>query len=193
MKKIIQNSIFILFSTFILFSCSGDDLELTSANYNAKLLKTFIYDSDLVGEWKIKSMLVNKKIDLNADGESNEDLLRETSCFEEMIYTFKGDKTFTIINPTLELTMLDDEDSFNCQPPATISGKWSIKDDTLILFIRTNGADLVERKHLVLTDDLFYLEINEKESMQFINDKGNSSVSGLSVVVLEFKRTPKKF
>lgn len=193
MKKITQNSVFLFFISFLLFSCSGDDLEnIRHAEYNAKMLDVFIYDSDLVGEWKVKTMVVNKSIDLNGDNELNTNLLLESGCFENMVYTFKGDKTFTIINPILELTLLDNKDEFKCQDPATITGKWSIKDDMLILYIRTNGLDYQEKKHLILIDDHFYLEVNKDESREFINDRGNSSVKGLSVVALEFKRTSKK-
>lgn len=194
MKKIIPNPFLLLFSSLFLFSCSGDDLgDISSADYNAQMLDVFIYDSQLIGEWKVEAMIADRHVDLNGDGELNNDLLLESACFEEMVYTFKGNKTFTIINPTLELTQLDDKDQFNCQSPTTISGKWSIKDDILILYIRTNGPDYQEKKHLILIDDRFYLEINKDESKEFINDRRNSSVSGLSVVALEFKRTAKKF
>lgn len=193
MKSIIQNCIVALLFSNFLISCSGDDMEdLKSADYNAQMINTFIYDSDLVGEWKIKSMISNKVSDLNGDGEFGSDLLKESSCFEEMIYTFKGNKTFTIINSTLELNSLNDKDDFICQNTTTISGKWSIKDDMLTLYIRKNNQEYQEQKHLILIDDSFFLEINKIESRDFINDKGNSSAAGLSVVALEFKRTSKK-
>ena len=193
MKKIIPNSILLLFTSLILISCSGNDLEnINSADANAQLVNAFIYDSELVGEWEVDAMITDREIDLNGDGESNYDLLSESSCFDKMVYTFKGDKTFTIINPILELTSREDEDEFNCQSPNTITGKWSIKDDNLILYIKRNNVEYQEKKHLILLENHFYLEINNNESKEFINDKGNSSVSGLSVVALEFKRTSKK-
>ncbi len=193
MKKIILNSIFVLFYSIFLISCSGEDLEnVKSSDYKAKMLDVFIYDSELVGEWKVKSIIADRDIDLDGDGEYNNDLFLESSCFEEMIYTFKGDKTFTIVNPTLELSMLDNKDVFKCQTPTSIRGKWSIKDNTLILYIRTNGPDYQENKPLILIDDRFYLEINKDESKDFINDKGGSSATGLSIVALEFKRTNKR-
>ena len=194
MKKIIQNSILIFFSTLTLISCSGDDLQnINSADYNARMLDVFIYDSELVGEWEVDAMITDREIDLNGDGVSNYDLLSESSCFEKMVYTFRGDKTFTIINPILELTNREDKDVFNCQSPTTITGKWSIKDDSLILYIKRNNLEYQEKKHLILLENHFYLEINKNESKEFINDKGNTSVSGLSVVALEFERTSKKF
>lgn len=192
MKKIITNSLLLLFCPVFIVSCSGDDLEnLGSAEYNAKMLDVFIYDSDLVGEWAIESMIVDRDIDLNGDGKPNKDLLQESSCFEKMVYTFRGDKTFTIVNPALELTNVEDNDEFKCQSPSTISGKWSLKDDTLTLYIRRNYQEFQERKQLSLLDNQFYLEVNKDESKDFINDKGNNSVSGLTVVVLKFKRTLK--
>lgn len=192
MKKIIPNSI-LLFFALSLISCSGEDLDNNgSTDYNAKMLDVFIYDSELVGEWEVDAMITDRQTDLNGDGESNYDLLMESSCFEKMVYTFKGDKTFTIINPILELTKRDNKDEFNCQNPTTISGKWTIKDDMLTLYIKKNNVEYQEKKHLVLLENHFYLEINKNESKEFINDKGNSSVSGLSVVALEFERTSKK-
>ncbi len=193
MKKIISNSIVVVFFSLFIISCAGDDLEeIQSAEYNAQLGNIFIYDSDLVGEWKIGTIAVNRNVDLNGDGESSNDLLLETSCFESMIYTFKGNKTFTIINPTLELTEIDNKDEFKCQNPTTISGKWSLKDDMLTLYIKRNNLEYTETKHLILIEDSFTLEINEDESKDLINDKGNSSAAGLSVVALEFQRTSRK-
>lgn len=193
MKKIIPNSILFLFFALFLISCSGEDIgNIGSEDYNAKMLDVFIYDSELVGEWEVDAMITDREIDLNADGVSNYDLLMESSCFEKMVYTFKGDKTFTIINPSLELTTRENKDQFNCQNPTTITGKWSIKDDMLTLYYRKNSTEYQEKKHLILLENHFYLEINRNESKEFINDKGNSSVSGLSVVALEFERTSKK-
>lgn len=193
MKKSITNSIIVVFFSLFIISCAGDDLEeIQSAEYNAQLANTFIYDSDLVGEWKIGSMITDLNVDLNGDGELNKDLLLESKCFDNMIYTFKGDKTFTIINPSLELTATDNQDEFKCQAPTTISGKWSLNDDMLTLYIRRNNVEYQEKKHLILIEDSFTIEINEAESKDFIIDKGNSSAEGLSVVALEFKRTSRK-
>ena len=192
MKKLFQNSIFILFFPVFLISCSGEDVEdLTSANYNAQVVKTFIYDSDLVGEWKLQSMIADRQIDLNGDGELNNDLLNESSCFENISYTFRGNKTFTIRNSTLELKALNDKDEFKCLPATTISGKWSIKDDMLTLYIRKNNQEYTEQKHLIYTKDQFFIEINQYESRDYIIDKGNNSAAGLSVVAVEFIRTSK--
>ena len=192
MKKIIQNSIFILFLPLLFISCSPEEVEnITAANYNAQVVKSFIYDSDMVGEWKLQAMVANKDIDLDGDGELNNDLLNETSCFENMSYTFRGNKTFTIVNATLELKAQNEKDEFKCQSATTISGKWSIKDDMLTLYIKKNNQEYTEQKHLIYTKDQFFIEINQYESQDYINDKGNSSAAGLSVVALEFKRISK--
>lgn len=192
MKKNIQNSLFIIFFSLSLISCSGDGMEdLTTANYNAQVVKTFIYDSDLVGEWKLQSMIGDREIDLNNDCELNSDLLLESSCFENISYIFRGNKTFTIINSTLELKGLNDKDEFKCQSSTTLSGKWSVKNDMLTLYIRKNNQEYTEQKHLIYTKDQFFIEINQYESRDYINDKGNSTAAGLSVVALEFMRTSK--
>mgnify|MGYP003295777751 CR=1 FL=1 len=193
MKNTIKNFITALIFPLFLISCSADEVEdLTSANYNAQMVKTFIYDSDLVGEWKLQSMVANKDIDLNGDGEQGANLINESSCFENITYTFRGNKTFTIINSTLELNSLNDVDDFKCQGASAISGKWSVKDDMLTLYIKINNQEYREQKHLILTEDTFFLEINKIESKDYIIDKGNSSAAGLSVVALEFGRTSKK-
>lgn len=193
MKNILKFSIITLIFPLFLVSCSADEVEdLTSANYNAQMVKTFIYDSDLVGEWKLQTMVANKEIDLNGDGEMGNNLIKESTCFENITYTFRGNKTFTIINSTLELSSVNDTDEFKCQSASTISGKWSIKDDMLTLYIRHNNQEYQEQKHLILTEDTFLLEINKIESKDYILDKGNSSAAGLSVVALEFARTSKK-
>lgn len=182
-----------LFSSLLFISCSGDDMDgIGSADYNARIADVFIYDSDLVGEWKIGAVVVDRNVDLDGDGDLNDDLLEESVCFEKMTYTFRGDKTFTIINPSIEFKGVDDKDEYNCISSTSISGKWSIKDDMLSLYIRRNNVEYQELKHLILIDDTFFLEINKDESKKFIDDKGTSSASGLSVVALEFKRTSKK-
>lgn len=193
MKKIITNPIVVVFFSLFIISCAGDDLEeIQTADYKASMENVFIYDSDLVGEWKIGSIVVDADVDLNGDGAQNNNLLKESGCFENMVYIFKGDKTFKIINPSVELTFTNNEDEFICIDATTISGKWSLNNDMLTLYIKRNNTEFQQKKHLILIEDAFTLEINETESKDFIKDKGTSSVAGLSVVALEFNRTSRK-
>ncbi|CAN5358858.1 hypothetical protein BH23BAC2_BH23BAC2_25940 [soil metagenome] len=192
MERSLPIRLFIIFSVLLLTSCAGEDLDdLLSENYNARLSKIFIYDSDLVGQWNIKAVITDKSVDLNNDKISSTDLMKETSCFENMSYTFRGDKTFTIISSQLNMKTGEDRDVFSCMNPVTTTGKWSLKDDMLSLFVRVNGREIEQKKHVILVGDSFFLEINSYESKEFINDAGGTIASGLNIVSLEYKKSGK--
>ena len=182
MKNFTLNLIFLLTGT-LLASCSGEDFYDREAEANASV---FIYDSYLVGEWKVNSMIVDRDIDLNADQKFNNDLLLETSCYENMGFEFRANKTFTAVNSMLGLQLKEDKDEFSCLPEKILTGNWSLKNDVLYLYVKINHRVYEQRRHLILTEDSFAFEVNETQSMDYLKDQGGTSASGLSIVSLEF-------
>ncbi|HSJ11702.1 MAG TPA: hypothetical protein VK916_03395 [Gillisia sp.] len=176
----------LLLTGLLLTSCQGDDLYDSEAE--SRNASVFIYDSFLVGQWSVNSMIVDKDIDLNGDQKFNNDLLLETSCYENMGFEFRANKTFTVVNSMLGLQVRDDKEEFSCLPDKVLTGNWSLKNDVLYLYVKINHRVYEERRHLILTEDSFAFEVNEDQSKDYLKDQGGTSASGLSIVSLEFSK-----
>ena len=181
-------NLLIFLTGVLLVSCSREDINDREAEANASV---FIYDSYLVGNWKVNSMIVDRDVDLNGDQKFNSDLLLETSCYENMGFEFRANKTFTAVNSMLGLQVRGDKDEFSCLPEKVLTGNWSLKNDVLYLYVKINHRVYEERRHLILTEDSFSFEVNETQSKDYLTDQGGTSASGLSIVSLEFSTVTK--
>ena len=179
----------IILTGLLTTSCQKEDLYNDEAE--ARNASVFIYDSFLVGSWKINSMIVNKDVDLNGDEDHNKDLLQETSCFGTMGFEFKANKTFTMVNGALDLKARDQKDVYSCGTDKVFAGSWSLKNDVLYLYTKINYQIVEHKIHLILTEDTFAFEVNDFESNEFLNDQGGTTASGLKVVSLEYARKAK--
>ena len=187
MKNFTLNLILLLIGV-LLVSCSGEDLYDREAEANASV---FIYDSYLVGEWKVNSMIVDRDVDLNNDQKFNNNLIIETSCYENMGFEFRANKTFTALNSMLGLQVVGDKNEYSCLPEKILTGNWTLKNDVLYLYVKINHRVYEQRRHLILTEDSFAFEVNETQSLEYLKDQGGTTASGLSVVSLEFTKMAK--
>ncbi len=190
MKKIFLKMI-IVFVGLALVSCEAEDLKNQDEEYNSRMLSVFIYDSDIVGEWDLKSLITEDPVDLNQDGESSTNLLAETDCFDPVWIRFNGDKTFSSVNYSMEFKKGEDGDEFICKGRTTQNGEWSLNNNTLILYVWSNGALNTIEREIILTEDSFIFEINAAESEDYVKNLGGASASGISVVALEYSPSEK--
>lgn len=176
-----------LLLTGILFtSCQKEELyDKEAEERNASV---FIYDSFLIGEWGVNSMIVDREVDINGDDKLSNNLLLETSCFETMGFEFRGNKTFTMINSALGLQVREDKEAYSCMGDNVLTGNWSLKNDVLYLYVKINQRVHEQKIHLILTEDSFSFEVNDAESAEYLKDQGGTSASGLAVVSLEYSR-----
>jgi hypothetical protein len=186
MKKISPRFILVASIPFLLFSCGVDDEELRNEELNNKIYNAFIYDSDLVGTWNLGSMITDREVDLNNDGVSTKNLLLETKCYDKMSITFRGDRTFSSVNARMDFKGGESNDGFICMGDRVDSGKWSVVEDKVTFYVIINNVEYAEEKQLVLKDDKFSFEVNRAESKAYVSDPGNTSVSKISVVALEY-------
>lgn len=190
--KNFPSKILLLVLTVGLFSCEAEDLyDNETEAYNMRMANRFIYDSQLVGEWEISAMVTDKIIDINKDGETNNDLLLETSCYNKMSIKFNGDKTFSSLNSRMLFKAGENGEEFSCLNENSLRGNWAIKNDVLTLYVKINNTTFEHKRHLILTGDSFVFEVNRSESIDYINDQGGTSASGISVVSLEYTRSGK--
>lgn len=189
MKKITFSPLFIGFFTFLLISCGSDDLgDVQAESLEIKMLTANIVESDLVGHWDLSMMETDTHVDLNQDGTFNQDLLLETDCFDPMSITFNADKSFSSVNARLDFKAGEGDDEFFCMGNRTDKGTWSVKSDTLSLHVNVNGTIYNDEKKLILKENTFSFEVTELESQKYVADPGDTSVSKVTVVSLEYTK-----
>lgn len=180
-----------LFVSFALFlsSCTNDDMaDLQAEDLEAKILTANLQDSDLVGHWDLSTMSTDTPVDLNRDGVYNQNLLSETDCFDPMSITFNSDKNFTSVNARLDFKAGESNDEFFCMGNRTDSGTWSVEGDVLILKVDIDGTIYEDKKQIELEGNTFSFDVSEQESQKYVADPGDTSVSKVTVVSLEYTK-----
>lgn len=187
MTKFFKN-ISVLFIGIVLFySCSAEK-EMDVEVLKISDLTVTIIPSDLIGQWQLSGMKSDTLIDLNKDGIENENVLDETSCFNEMGITFNEDLTFTTKNARLDFNGGANNNDFVCVKNRMDFGTWNIDGDELILNININGIIYTNRKKLFITPTAFSFEVSKFESNQYVNDPGNTSASEIRILELEYTK-----
>lgn len=187
-KNILPLFLFISFSLF-LSSCDGDDLDdLQAEDLETKMLTANIVDSDLVGDWGLSIMETDSLVDLNKDGVSTQNLLSETTCFNSMSITFNPDKTFSSVNSRMDFKAGETDDKFLCMDDRTDTGTWSVEGDLLTLNVKIDNSIYNHEKKIAMNGNTFSFEVTELESQKYVTDPGDTSVSSVTVVSLEYTK-----
>ncbi len=188
MKKIISPLFFVSFA-LVLSSCANDDLaDLQAEDLETKILTANFQDSELVGHWDLSKMSTDTPVDLNRDGIYNQNLLSETDCFKPMSITFNSDYKFSSVNARMDFKAGEADDEFFCMGNRTDSGTWSVEGDVLILKVDIDGTIYQDRKQIVLDGNTFSFKVTELESQKYVADPGDTSVSKVTVVSLEYTK-----
>lgn len=189
MKKFVFNPILFIFLIFTISSCGGDDLEdLKAEEMNTKMLTANIVESDLVGYWVLSVMKTDVSVDLNKDGIFTQNLLSETKCFDPMSIKFNSDKSFSSVNARLDFKAGESDDQFFCMGNRTDGGTWEIDGITLTLNFLIDGKTYTDQKEIDLNGGTFSFDVSEVESQKYVADPGDSSVSSVTVVSLEYTK-----
>jgi len=171
-----------------LFSCSKEDNSNADSTFKTSNFATSINPDDLVGEWNLSEMQADTLVDLNQDGTGNNNLLNESSCFNDMKIIFNQDKTFSTINAHLDFDGGTSNAEFVCVKNRVDFGTWDIDVTDLILNISIDGTIYTQRKPLNYNTSTFAFDVSKAESNLYVTDSGDTSASKIRILALEYTR-----
>jgi hypothetical protein len=123
-------------TTLFIFSCSSDDEGGSES-------------ASIVGTWNITSFQTSQSYDLNEDGESSNDLVKELDCFTSMV-TFTEAGTFSSTTSNIEFMAQGENDfTIDCDGTTTFSGTYEVDGNTLT----TTDEDGTESGAVTITKD----------------------------------------
>jgi len=185
MKNYKYTLLFIL--TVTLFSCSKED-SISDSTLKMSNFQTTINPDELVGQWKLSAMTADTLVDLNKDGTGDKNLLKESSCFNDMKVVFNPDRTFSTTNARLDFNGGTTNTEFVCVKNRVDFGTWNIEGADLILNINIDGTIYTERKPLNYNTTTFAFNVSKAESKAYVSDPGNTSASKIRILALEYTR-----
>lgn len=185
--KNVLNYLFIISVATFLFSCSGESLDDTVSEIQGETITVNFTYIDLIGIWNLSNMHTDVAVDLNNDGVKKTNLKEETTCFDPMAITFNGDMTFSSINSRMDFAA-DGANTFECMGGRTDSGTWSLDGNVLTLNGVINGSFYTHKKELTFENNTFKFNITELESQQYVKDPGNTLISDVTIVYLEYTK-----
>lgn len=180
-------TLYIVCALFI-FSCSKEDEADSNSSFKTSNFAASINPDDLVGEWKLTSMQADTLVDLNKDGTGDQNLLNESTCFNDMKVIFNQDKTFSTTNARLDFNGGTGSSEFVCVKNRIDFGTWDIDGTDLILNIEIDGTIYTDRKPLNYTTSTFGFDVSKAESNIYVTDPGDTSASKIRILALEYTR-----
>ena len=172
----------------LIFSCSKEDEADSNSSFKTSNFAASINPDDLVGEWKLTSMQADTLVDLNKDGTGDENLLNESSCFNDMKVIFNQDRTFSTTNARLDFNGGPNNAELICVKNRVDFGTWDIDGTDLILNIEIDGTIYTDRKPLNYTTSTFGFDVSKAESNIYVTDPGDTSASKIRILALEYTR-----
>jgi hypothetical protein len=172
----------------VFFSCSKEDSSSSDPSIKSNDFAASINPDDLVGEWKLSTMRADTLVDLNKDGTGDNNLLNESSCFNDMKVIFDKDKTFSTTNARLNFNGGAGNSEFVCEKNRIDFGTWEIEGTDLILNINIDGTIYTERKPLNYNTKTFGFDVSKAESNVYVSDPGDTSASKIRILALEYTR-----
>jgi len=167
-------------------SCSKEEVS------NESQLKvsnaTAVTTSDMIGHWDLTQMIADVEVDLDGNPGGSTNLLDETDCFNTMYITFDEDNTFETNNATMTFEDGDGND-FTCLDGRTDKGTWAVEEGNLILTMTINEVEYVHEKKINLGTNTFAFDVAKIESNQYVNDPGNTRVSEITILKLEYTKS----
>lgn len=173
---------------FIIFACTMEDRADSNSSFKTSNFVASINPDNLVGEWKLSAMQADTLVDLNKDGAGSQNLLNESSCFNDMKVIFNQDKTFSTTNARLDFNGGAGSAEFVCVKNRVDFGTWDIGGTDLILNIDIGGTIYTERKPLNYTTSTFGFDVSKAESNVYVTDPGDTSGSKIRILALEYTR-----
>ncbi len=171
----------------LLTSCNKTELPIQEGE-SFQSINANIQPRRLFGNWQLSEMLADIPVDLNGDGTGNTNLLLETDCFDDMRIEFFQDGTFFTENAQMDFAAGASDNEFECLSGRDDIGTWEINRNELILTILVDGVLYTDTKIIKLTGNRFSFEVTEEESDIYVNDPGNTLVSDVQILELEYSR-----
>ena len=172
----------------LIFSCSKEDEADSNSSFKTSNFAATINPDDLVGEWKLSAMQADTLVDLNKDGTGDENLLNESSCFNDMKVIFNQDRTFSTTNARLDFNGGTNNAEFVCVKNRVDFGTWDIEGSDLLMDITIDGTIYTQRKPLNYTNSTFAFDVSKAESNVYVTDPGDTSASKIRILALEYTR-----
>ncbi len=191
----LSNITFIIALSFLSFACSKEDID-DSNSFKSSNFSATINSDDLVGEWKLSAMQADTPVDLNQDGTGDNNLINESSCFNDMKVTFNKEtradgsvvREFSTTNARLDFNGGTSNAEFVCVKNRVDFGTWDIEGTDLILNINIDGTIYTDRKPLNYNLTTFAFDVSKAESNIYVTDPGDTSSSTIRILALEYTR-----
>lgn len=175
-----------LFPLFI--SCTTDDVltEGTDLNSESQIEVTDISAGELLGKWNLHSMKADVAVDFNQDGTTNQDLLKETDCFEPMFFSFDE---YGTINTNQANLYFESDGSFSCKSKE-YTAEYQINGNQLIITFTLDGHVITDTKTVNLinegSEEYLHVALEEHETRAYVNDPGTTVASDIERIDLVF-------
>lgn len=189
MQKLTNYMNFCFLILLLCFQSSCHKNNLAEENVSDQFSDATIQPRSLYGNWELSVMRTDVGIDLNGDGTANTNLLLETDCYSNMRIQFFEDGTFFTENAQMDFAAGAGDNTFECLDGRQDKGNWEIKRDLLILNIKIDGEIYTDAKVIKLTGNRFTFEVTKAESNMYVNDPGNTMVSGIQILEVEYTRS----
>lgn len=191
MKRIALNLFIVTVAAFLSVGCSTEVMndEMTSLNSTANIFeRQDIRQTDLVGTWKIESMISDVEVDLNEDGVSSTDIMNETTCFDNLFFNFNSEGG--ILAHQARLKFVNGE--MLCDGEGDYAAAYSVTGNELSVTFQSGDSPITFTKTIGLstTDGVTYLHValEDYEVSEVVQDPGTTSVSSIKRIEMVYKK-----
>lgn len=191
MKKIALNLFALTVAATFSIGCSTDTAneEMSSLNSTATVFEgQDIQPTQLVGTWKIESMISDVAVDLNSDGTASVDILEESTCFDNLFFNFNEEGG--IAAHQAKLNFVDGE--MQCNSEGDYTATYTVSGNELSVSFQSGDSMITFTKTIGLSNDAtgeyLHVAIEDYEVDELVQDPGNTSVSDIQRIEMIYKK-----
>ncbi len=164
LKKLIT-SLILIFA--ICVSCSDDDSQVTTLSV-----------ADIEGNWVVSEINSTPAVDLESNGNSDANLMNQTTCFDGMSLDFDNNGTLTVV--TSEITFdATATPSFSCELRSDV-GSYQISGDVLTITLPISGNQETETINVNVQNNTLSFSLMQSDIAQFFNIPSGESFSAIN-------------
>lgn len=191
MKKIALNLFALTVMASLSTGCSTETAneEMSSLNSTANVFEgQDIQQTQLIGTWKIESMISDIPVDLNSDGTASVDILEETTCFDNLYFNFNDQGG--IAAHQARLNFVDGE--MQCNSEGDYTATYTVSGNELSVSFQSGDNMVTFTKTIGMSNDTtgeyLHVAIEDYEVDELIQDPGNTSVSNIQRIEMIYKK-----
>ncbi|RRO25174.1 hypothetical protein EIG84_01300 [Flavobacteriaceae bacterium 14752] len=148
-------------------SCSDDDVQNSVLNI-----------ADVEGSWTLSEINSTPVVDLENNGNTDANLMNQTSCFDGMSLDFDTSGNLTVV--TSEITFdANTNPSFSCSL-RTDSGSYIISGNDLTVTIPVSGSQETETIVVNVQNNMLSFSLTQNGIAQFFNVPSGESFSAIN-------------